>query len=89
MIQKVLMYHSFLTVYSQFVDRNALQVRHISKGRENDEPGQDAGDGIDDGYGESVPVRRGDAWFRPFPSQIKAEWTDWKVYFKTLLLKVL
>lgn len=48
-----------LTIYSQLADRNALQVRHVSKTRENDKACQDTGDRVDDGYSQGVPV-----WWR-------------------------
>ena len=51
---------NFLTIHSQFGDRNALQMRHITKGRENDETCQDAGEGVDNGYTQCVPVGRED-----------------------------
>lgn len=34
-------------------------MRHVSKGRENDETCQDTGEGVDDGYHQGVPVGRG------------------------------
>ena len=45
-----------LTVHSQIADRNALKIRHVSKGGENDEACQDTGEGVDDAYSQGVPV---------------------------------
>lgn len=48
---------SFLTIHSQISDRNALQIRHVAKCREDDKTCQDAGQRVDDGYGQGVPVQ--------------------------------
>lgn len=52
----------FLTIHSQFADRDALQMRHVSKSREYDKTCQDAGEGVDDGYSQGVPVGREDTF---------------------------
>lgn len=57
---------SFLTIHSQIVDSNALQMRHVSKGRENDKTCQDTGEGVDDGYCQGVPVGKEDGFFMWF-----------------------
>lgn len=45
-----------LTIHSQIADGNALQIRHVAKGRENYKTCQDTGEGVDDGYSQGVPV---------------------------------
>lgn len=51
-----------LTIHSQIVDGNALQIRHVAKGRENYKTCQDTGEGVDDGYCQGVPVG-GKKWY--------------------------
>lgn len=50
----------FLTIHGQLTDRNALKMRHVSKGRENDKSCQDTGEGVDNRYGQCVPAHRED-----------------------------
>lgn len=72
-----------LTIHCQLADRNALQIRHVPKGRENDEARQDAGQRVGDGYEQRVP--EGEKMLECVPTTLviiiicrECEWVTWE-----------